>query len=258
MSFRIVTALLALVASGAAQQLDARFDVGGRKLHLVCRGRGSPAVVMEAGMGDGSDSWTPVMKRIAAFSRVCAYDRAGIGTSDPAGTKPRSGAAITSDLHKLLAAAHVRPPYVLVGHSVGGLLVRLYAAAYRREVAGIVLVDSAHEGLGGGGPMTMLVLTPREPLDLAAMMQTARRRRWSANVPLYVLARRRNADELPPDVSRERAAAIQQMNADEQVDLASRSTLGKIEWVQNSGHYIQRDRPTRVVHAVRAVVEAAR
>jgi pimeloyl-ACP methyl ester carboxylesterase len=116
-------------------------DIGGYRLHFDCTGRGGPAVVLEAGAGDFSFDWSRVQPEVARFTRVCSYDRAGSAWSDP-GPTPRTMHQEVFELHTLLRKAKVRGPYVLVGHSYGGLLVRLYTRQYPREVAGMVLVDS--------------------------------------------------------------------------------------------------------------------
>jgi len=148
--------VLALVAAGflyenIAEARDRRFnrmpgklvDVGGRKMHIDCTGDGNPTVVLESGLGDTFMSWRKVQPEIAKFARVCSYDRAGLGYSDPS-SQPRTAKVIAEELHALLQAAGVRPPYVLVGHSMGGYDVRLFASLYRNEVAGMVLVDASH------------------------------------------------------------------------------------------------------------------
>lgn len=119
-------------------------DVGGYRLHLDCRGKGEPTVVIDAGQGDFSLSWAEILTRAAVFSRVCVYDRAGLGWSDPS-PKSRTAEAMVEELRTLLAKANVQGPYVLVGASTGGMNVRLFAHKYLREVTGLVLVDSAHE-----------------------------------------------------------------------------------------------------------------
>jgi pimeloyl-ACP methyl ester carboxylesterase len=119
------------------------FDVGGYKMHIDCTGEGSPAVILESGLGDTYVSWRRVQPEIAKFTRVCSYDRAGIGYSDSS-WQPRTSKVIASELHALLQAAAIAPPYVIVAHSMGGYNVRLYASLYRNEVAGIVLVDASH------------------------------------------------------------------------------------------------------------------
>ena len=118
-------------------------NVGGRNMHIYCMGEGSPTVILESGLGDSYISWRKVQLQISKFTRVCSYDRAGLGYSDPS-PEPRTSRVIAEQLHALLQTAAVLPPYVLVGHSMGGYDVRLFTSLYRREVAGIVLVDSSH------------------------------------------------------------------------------------------------------------------
>jgi pimeloyl-ACP methyl ester carboxylesterase len=118
-------------------------DVGGWRLHLDCRGTaraGQPTVILEAGAGDFSAEWSLVQPRVATFARVCAYDRAGDGWSD-LGPHPRTMRQLVYELHTLLERAGERPPYVLAGQSYGAVVVRLYAATYPADVAGVVLVD---------------------------------------------------------------------------------------------------------------------
>ena len=116
-------------------------DVGPYRLHLECHGSRGPTVILEPGAGGSAATMGLIAPAVARDSRVCVYDRAGRGWSDPAASPP-DGAQIATDLHRLLARAHVPGPYVLAGHSFGGLYVRTYAAKYPDEVAGLVLVDS--------------------------------------------------------------------------------------------------------------------
>jgi len=149
-----VLALLALASIGggyetAAEAADAAahpppgqlIDVGGHRLHLNCTGSGSPTVVLEPGGGGMSSSLGWITPGVARATRVCVYDRAGRGWSEPAGA-PQDGARIATDLHTLLHRANVPGPYVLAGHSFGGLYVLAFADRYPDEVAGMVLVDS--------------------------------------------------------------------------------------------------------------------
>jgi len=118
-------------------------DVGGLKMHIDCTGEGSPTVILDSGLGDSYVSWRKVQPQIAKFVRVCSYDRAGLGYSEIS-PRPRTSKVIAEELHSLLQAAHIPPPYVLVGHSMAGYDVRLYTSLYRNEVAGMVLVDASH------------------------------------------------------------------------------------------------------------------
>lgn len=119
-------------------------DIGGRTLNIYCSGAGSPAVIFDSGAGSPGYSWGEIQPQIAQRTRACWYDRAGEGWSDP-GPFPRTSAAIARDLHELLARANVPAPYVLVGHSFGGLTARVYTGLYPTEVAGMVLIEAAHE-----------------------------------------------------------------------------------------------------------------
>ena len=153
----LVAALLGLLLLGAgyeavAEAADVRaypppgrlVDVGGHRLHLNCVGTGSPTVVIDAGLGDWSASWSSwVQPEAARTTRVCTYDRAGMGWSE-AGPLPRTAETVARELHTLLHNARIPAPYVLVGHSAGGLAVRVFAHAYPTDVAGVVLIDSMH------------------------------------------------------------------------------------------------------------------
>lgn len=120
-------------------------EVGpGRRLNLFCMGSGKRTVLFDAGGSDWSVVWALVQPKVAAHARACVYDRAGLGYSDPA-PGPRSPVAIVEDLHALIRAAGLNTPLILVGHSLGGFNVKLYAALYPQEVAGLVLVDPAEE-----------------------------------------------------------------------------------------------------------------
>jgi pimeloyl-ACP methyl ester carboxylesterase len=118
-------------------------DVGGRTMNLYCSGQGSPIVIFETGGNEPGYSWAHIQPRVAAFTRACWYDRAGVGWSDPPST-PRTSASVVSDLHTILQRAGELPPYVLVGASIGGEYVRIYTARYPAEVAGLVLVDATN------------------------------------------------------------------------------------------------------------------
>jgi pimeloyl-ACP methyl ester carboxylesterase len=119
-------------------------DVGGYRLHLNCTGQKGPTVVLIAGGGDFSFDWELVQRDVTSFTRVCSYDRAGFAWSDP-GPTPRTMKQDAYELQALLKTARISGPYVLVGHSLGGLIAREYLAQYPNEVAGMVLVDSTHE-----------------------------------------------------------------------------------------------------------------
>ena len=153
----LVVVLLALAVAGAIYQAIATelaeraypppgemVDVGGYSLHINCVGQGSPTVVLDGGSGEWSAQWVRVQREVSDTTRVCAYDRAGMGWSEM-GPEPRDARQISSELHTLLSKAGIEGPYVLVGHSLGGLSMQTYAARYPDEVAGVALVDSSTE-----------------------------------------------------------------------------------------------------------------
>jgi pimeloyl-ACP methyl ester carboxylesterase len=147
----IFVGLTVLAGSGPARAQQAvpaapgrLIDLGGYRLHLNCTGRGKPTVVLSAGAGDFSFDWALVQPELARFTRVCSYDRSGEAWSD-LGPKPRTADQEVFDLERLLARGGQRGPYVLVGQSLGGMVARLFASAYPRETAGLVLVDAFSE-----------------------------------------------------------------------------------------------------------------
>jgi pimeloyl-ACP methyl ester carboxylesterase len=150
-----VVALLVLAVIGAIYQAIATerteraypppgemVDVGGYSLHIDCAGQGEPTVVLDAGSGEMSADWVLVRREVSGTTRVCAYDRAGTGWSET-GPVPRDAKRISGELHALLEGAGIESPYVLVGHSFGGLYAQTYAARYAEEVAGVCLVESS-------------------------------------------------------------------------------------------------------------------
>lgn len=214
---KIVVVLLCLAAVAAlvgalyqqiGSRLDARrspepgklVDIGGRKLKLCCTGRlqgpGTPTVILESGLGGFLQEWQGrIQPQIAQFTRVCSYDRAGYGGSD-SGPTPRISSHIAADLHALLAAAGERPPYVLVGHSFGGYIVRVFNGRYPGEVAGMVLVDSVQEDEYDELPWTS-ASHPGYAADGLGHYQN--QARWS---PLWMglgIARLQHRNELGPD-----------------------------------------------------------
>src|SRR5919199_2908361 len=146
----LVLAIIGAIYQAIATKLAERaypppgemLDVGSYSLHINCVGQGSPTVVLDAGLGEFSAQWVRVQREVSDTTRVCAYDRAGMGWSEM-GPDPRDARQITSELHTLLSKAGIEGPYVLVGHSFGGMYMQTYAARYPDEVAGVALVDSS-------------------------------------------------------------------------------------------------------------------
>jgi len=213
-------------------------DIGGYRLTVRCSGRGRPAVVLEAGYGLSSGRWRAAQRTIARTNRVCSYDRQGVGRSD---ARPPSHPTATpaEELHELLAAIRLRPPYVLAGHSLGGGLAFGYAAAYPDEVVGIVLVDSVHpDDLPDGA-----VREGRSTVDLGWIAEAVHGEESLAGRPVVVLERGLGRD--PGWSARQRALAGLTSNSAHVV-------------ARTSGHHVQAGQPELVAAAVRAVARAAR
>jgi len=159
-------------------------DVGGRKMHIDCRGTGSPTVVLEAGLGTGGSlDWTLVHDEIANFTRTCAYDRAGIMWSDPKET-PQRAAAVADDLHELLKGAGIDDPLVLVGHSIGGPYIRTYVGKYGNQVAGLVMVDPSHPDQVAR--LGKVVRVDVDPKQASTLLHTAKALSWTGLVRFVI------------------------------------------------------------------------
>ena len=252
-----------------------RVDVGGYRLYLQCIGAGSPTVVLEAGLGSPSEVWGLVQPGVARFTRVCAYDRAGVGGSD-AGPRPRTSGTIVAALHTLLRRAGVGGPYVLVGHSIGGFHARLYAHRYPREVAGMVLVDASHpdqlarelaalppyrtgESAALAAVRADLADVRPDPQEGFAWAPSAAQVRASGTLgalPLMVLTRGRSP--LPPPFPARTAARLEGVWRALQDELTHLSAHSVHVRGTASGHFIQEDQPALVIAAIRQVVDAAR
>jgi pimeloyl-ACP methyl ester carboxylesterase len=230
----------------------------------VTAGTGKHTVVFESGLGNGKEVWAPVFNALRASARVVAYDRAGYGQSEGS-SLARDGAQIVEELRAMLQAENIPSPYILVGHSLGGTIVKLFARTYPQEVAGVVLVDAREANfvhrckkLG----LSRLIYEP--PLALFMWGRSAMRRELEAatvttrqarstgafpDVPLRVLTLHRRVFHL----SRRLARAW----ADGQSSMARMSARGRIKVCERSGHHIHRDRPDLVVRAIRSVLAAA-
>jgi pimeloyl-ACP methyl ester carboxylesterase len=240
---------------------------GGRTLFLDCVGSGSPTVVLEAGFGAGTRDWEAVQPTLGRTTQTCAYDRAGIGNSI-AGRGTRDAAAEIDDLEQLLVAAHIDPPYVLVGHSYGGLLARLFAQAHAADTAGIVLVDS----MGRDQTRRTMAIWPmsqsrrlrrelaqpvREGVNVAAGEALAARIRTLHDLPLVVItAGSETFGGAPPRL----AHALGKLWTRMQDELATLSNDHVHVIAVHSDHFVQgtQGQPDVVIRAVRAVVDAAR
>lgn len=260
------SSLIALILSlsAIAQQTYGRdqtghlVNVGARKMFLNCTGSTrAPTVILEAGTGDSSEVWNVVQKQVEQFAPVCSYDRLGLGKSDRL-TARRTANEIVSDLHDLLQAAHVVPPYVMVGHSIGGIYVRKYAALYPREVIGLVLADSAHEEqfarVSQISPEWAGRIHDRFPADeqvAQGFLQGNERLTWHFDGPLVVIEHGQMPPSAASDPMAKQSEAVFYVL---QKDLAGRSKYGQLREAKKSGHYIQRDEPEVVTQSVKDVI----
>lgn len=179
-------------------------DVGGRRMHIDCRGTGSPTVIFESGLGTGGTiDWTLVHDKIAGFTRACAYDRAGIMWSDPKDT-PQRASAVADDLHALLKGAGISGPLVLVGHSIGGPYIRTYTGKYGDQVAGLVMVDASHPDQVAR--LSKATGIDTHPGQAGWIMHTISALSWTGAVR-FVMSRA-DAGKLPKDAAARMAAYV--------------------------------------------------
>ena len=283
--------------SGEAISPPGRFvGIGSHRLHIHCTGTGTPSVVFESGLGGTSLDWVRVQPEVARFTRACSYDRAGYGWSE-LGPEPRHADRIAAELDRLLLQAHVPPPHVLVGHSFGGLAVRLLAARKeRRAVAGLVLVDATHEHQfqrmeSAGVRMPMAPTGRRFVISNHWLVPSALPERLKPLAQRLALARkairtlygelgslRHSAGQVgairrPPDAPVVVLARSPRRDGGDghdghdrldgtwielQRELAGTMKDGSFQVVRGSGHYIHLDRPERVIDAIRTIVDAYR
>ncbi|MGK2956552.1 MAG: alpha/beta fold hydrolase [Solirubrobacterales bacterium] len=293
-AFPSETVSFARTATPAQGRFSGRIAIrGGRKIYLECRGSGNPLVMLEAGTGDMALTWTKpplgpgpaVLPAVSRFTRVCAYDRPGTysipgkrSRSDPV-AMPRTARDIVRDLHALLRATRIPGPYVLAGHSFGGMVARLFATSYPGAMAGLVSVDAQNEDFTAAykeffPPEVYIaaVLDPQPPRGLknyaavellnlapsAAQMHQAQTDTPLRKMPLVVLSHSRtdpNPFHFPPSFP------IKGLNRAFQ---ASQNMLARLVpgarhvIAKKSGHYIQDDQPNLVTREIRGVIDEVR
>jgi len=253
-------------------------DIGGRCLALVEIGQGSPVVILETGLMLGAEGWETVQRRVAQTTRVVRYDRAGRGQSDP-GPLPRTAGRMQADLHALLEMDALPGPYILVGQSFGGIVVRLFAANYPGQIAGLVLVDPTHEDQFG---LIASALPPAEPqesptlasfrrfwgedyrepannqenIDFPASFAEVKAAEVHLDVPLVILS----SGNLHPGLDGHPAAAqrCREIWWELHEQLTALSSDARHALVPDSGHFIQQDQPDVVAAAVLEVVDKYR
>ncbi len=232
---------------------DQALTIDGQKIHIETFGESGPIVVFEAGLGNDSSAWRLVAGPVAAFARVVLYDRAGLGQSLPMLTKRSAVSAegVATTLHRLLIVAQLPPPYILVGHSLGGLYVQMYARKYPNEVSGVVLLDSSSAD-APGELKTRARLTPDSPADLeekgvAESNQQVKEAGSFPDIPLIVIA----ATDHGP-FFKDWEPTLMRL----QRQLATLSPQTTFIVAQGSGHDVQIDRPDLVIDAIRLMARS--
>ncbi len=240
-------------------KISGKYDVGDHKLFLLSYGQNKPAVILESGIGEGGtmSGWNVVQKNVKNFARACIYDRAGLGQSDK-GPEPRTTTQIAGELHILLETAKIEPPYIMVGHSMGGLHIQTYAMLYPDDIAGMVFVDPTPKEL-----VDTLSDEVRENLISAGASQTVldeTGQGLNESIPIFkslpdlpdvpvVVITSSYTGEGDVDISQwEELKAYHQNLADEVSD-------GTHIVATKSSHYIQIDEPNLVIDAIRSVYD---
>jgi len=246
-----------LAASVAAFGEHRMISLGERRLSMDCDGEvGSATVVLIAGGGESAKTWAKVQPAVAKFARVCSYDFAGLGESDKAASKPQPVDEVLDDLHRLLKASDENRPFILVGHSVGGIYARSFVTKFPRDVAGLVFVDSAHEEQA----LRFHELDPtwqaldEESAQWGLFVKPGQRLKWQTELPLIVLGHGRPIQG-PKKVSEATAIGREHIWRELQIDLAKRSTHGEFRIAEQSSHDIHLQQPELVIQAIRDVLQ---
>ena len=257
--------VLLAAACGGYSPESRLVDVGGRQINIRCSGEGVPVVVLDSGLASDNHDWEPVEKLVSGFTRVCSYDRAGLGKSDPANGVPTSQTA-SDDLHSWLSAAGIAGPVILVGHSYGGLNVQLYAAQHPENTAGVILVDSlqpdnltrAAEILGEQAMAALMLGLQGNPegVDVAASYDQVRAIGDLGDVPLTVITA--GSPNLQPFIDREMSERLAGSWLESQRELVRLSSAGVQVIAEESGHCVQCDQPNLVADAIRKIVDRTR
>lgn len=257
--------IIAFLTVSCEKDAGRMIDVDGHAMYLICEGSGSPTIILEAGYNDVSDTWSLVQPEVAGFTRVCAYDRAGLGRSE-SGPEPRDSDQVIHELHSLLENAGIEGPYILVGHSLGGMYMRLFADDYPDEVAGLVLVDAAHkddaercaaalppESEDESESLKSLRVYLADPIVFPDIPDHIFEPGSLDDLPLIVLSV--PSQQRPGDLPIELRDALDEIWMGEQEEWALISTHTTHILVYDSSHFIQQDQPEQVVDAIRQVFE---
>lgn len=262
-------ALFAVTAAAADSGAASDVDVGGYRLHALIAGTGAPVVLFENGLGEPLDTWKSVQPAIAKLTTTVSYDRAGLGQSQPApGSGPRSRRDLADELHRLLRAAKVPGPYILVGHSLGGSVVQVFAGAYPDETAGLVLVDPEDSRLTDlvKSKLAPEVWAAREKILSTDKLPPPIKREFDGmnavgekntpsplpSVPVVLLTGTKKNPDFPGN------PIEQDLKLDLHNELAANNPKVEHVLVPESRHYIQEDAPEKVIAAIERVLAKTR
>ena len=247
-----------------------RITANGPSLRMLAAGQGTPTVVFEAGAGGPLESWCRVQGAVAEFARTISYDRAGNGLSEK-GAAPRDGRNAAAELHTALQSARVPPPYVLVGHSLGGPYIRVFAGMYPDEVVGLVLVDPTQEELVAWAkardpkPENTRKLRADDEVDCAPLtFEQARQSRLPAGIPVILIAGMgpRVVPAFIPTALKEDAARdrgdLYRAKLKFYEDWLTNIPNGRLVITENSGHGIPFEEPQLIIDAVKEIVQRTR
>jgi pimeloyl-ACP methyl ester carboxylesterase len=266
---------LAIISIGSLQALakanrEQKVDVGGYWVFTSQAGSGEPVVVFEAGLGEDTSTWDKVLPKVSQFSHTLAYDRAGLGKSDPS-PNPKSVEQMVKELHSMLSAAHVSPPYIFVGHSLGGAVVQLFAHVYPNEVAGLVLVDPEDgrlldrlkarlrkeewEAREKALTQMMAGASPAQNAEIESSRSSGKALATALpipDVPVVLLTGTLKDPTFPGNPTE------QDLKLELHEELLKSVSHGDHVLVPNSRHYIQEDSPQLVIDAIQKVVNESR
>lgn len=259
-SFLSVVLLSGMLAAACAANFNPEsrlIDVGGHRLNIRCSGEGAPAVMLISGLASDNHDWLTVEEKVSESTRVCSYDRAGLGESDPVDRAPTAQTA-ADRLHALLSAAGVNGPVVLVGHSYGGFIAQIYGAQHPENTAAVVLVDSlqkdnlvrTREILGDQlmAAFTRATQANPEGVDLVTSYQQVETVETLGDLPLTVITA--GVPNLPPLIEAEVRERLTGSWSESQQDLVRLSTAGTHIIAQQSGHCVQCDQPDLVADVI--------
>lgn len=278
----LMTATIATAEGSDGFSVEGPFDIGGRSIQLKCQGAGAPTVVVDAGMGTApaeDPGWRGIAAKVGERTRVCLYDRAGLGASGAAPARIRTSADAATDLRNVLHKAGIAGPYLIVGHSIGGLHAQVFASLYPEETAGLVLVSSTHPDqidtwlsiLPAPAPdeekaiteaRTFLMLMANDPtrneerLDFEASAKQARALRSLGSKPLVIATHSVNY-RMVPGLSEPLAVKLEAATQSMQSGLLTLSSRAKQNISRTAGHGLPHEDPSFVVDNILEAVAMA-